>query len=74
MDVTVGVRGGESVSIIHESLLKMCLLAPESKTQRGVADELELRIAIVSIEISSSEIRISAAGAGLRETEGGMTD
>ena len=55
MRVDVGVSGGELVPSNHVSLLKICRLAPESKTQR---DKVEFSvgnlIALICVSLSSS--------------------
>ena len=58
------VSRGELLSIIHDSWLNMCLLAPDSNTHRGVVVGLEGTIEMVLMEMFSSEARMTGIGAG----------
>ena len=75
MEVAVGVSGGEFVSIIRDSWLNMCLLAPESNTHRGVVVGLEGMTEMVFMDMSSSEARMSGTGAeATGAASGGLSD
>ena len=57
MGVDVGVRGGELVPSNQVSLLKICRLAPESKTQR---DDVELSVSNLIVLICVSLLSLSS--------------